>query len=131
MFNPLLDKNLPLVLRVTGGLTALGGLQFFAPATLLASMGMPVTEAGGLFFARHWGLMVLCFGLLLVYSATVSALRTPVLLAATAEKLGLVVMVALAYDTPQLAGMRGAALFDAACVVLYLMILQRRLGRNE
>ncbi|MES2127639.1 MAG: hypothetical protein V4463_10235 [Pseudomonadota bacterium] len=130
MFNPLLEKNLPIVLRVSGALTALGGLQFFAPGPMLAQIGMPVSEVGGLFFARHWGLMVLCFGLLLAYSATVNALRTPVLLAATAEKLGLVVMVALAYDTPQLAGLRPAALFDAACVVLYLMILQRRLGQQ-
>jgi hypothetical protein len=45
--------------------------------------------------------------------------RRPLVCAAAIEKLGLVVMVLLAWNDPALAGMHGAARFDALCVLLY------------
>lgn len=55
-------------------------------------------------------------------------MRRPLVYAAAIEKLGLVVMVLLAWNDPALAGMHGAALFDALCVLLYSSWLVKKPG---
>jgi len=44
----------------------------------------------------------------------------PAVLAAAAEKLGLALLVVLAWNEPALKGLHGAALFDGLCAALYL-----------
>lgn len=117
------QRHFPLLLRVTGALTALAGAQFLAPQTVLSLQGVSVEGAGGLFFARHWGLLVACFGVLMVLAASREALRVPVVLAATIEKAALVGLVALNWQEPALAGLHLAAVFDTACVLLYVVWL--------
>jgi hypothetical protein len=78
-----------------------------------------------MFYARHWGLMALCFGGLLVYAARHATARGPIVLAATVEKFGLMLLVALAWGEPALQGLHGAALFDGLCSVFYVIWLWR------
>jgi hypothetical protein len=56
-----------------------------------------------------WSLTVFCSGALLLHAACHPAVRRPLVYAAAIEKLGLVVMVLLAWNDPALAGMHGAA----------------------
>lgn len=119
------QRYLATILRVTGAITMLGGLQFFAPLEVLKLSGMALTDETGLFFARHWGMLVLCLGGLLFYSAGHRALRLPVMLVVTLEKLALVLMVIGNGANPALAGLRPAALFDGACVLLFSFLLWR------
>lgn len=120
------EKMIRHVLVVSGIVTVLGGLQFFAPSLVLSLTGIPVTEPAGLFYAQHWALLVLVMGALLLYAVPNVALRRPILLAVGAEKLGLVGMVLTQWSEPALQGMHMAAVFDAVCVLLYGLYLLRR-----
>jgi len=120
------EKLIRPVLNVSGVVTLLGGLQFFAPAQVLRASGVPVSEAAGLFYAQHWALLVLVMGAMLLYAARHPELRRPILLAVGAEKLGLVGMLLMQWSEPALQGLHLAAFFDGACVLLYALYLLRR-----
>jgi len=109
----------------TGLATMLPGLQFVFPVATLGALGIEVGDAAGMFYARHWGLMAVCVGALLVVASRPVGARGAIVLAAMAEKLGLVLLVALAWNEPALQGLRGAAVFDAVCVLLYAPLLWR------
>lgn len=106
-------------LRWTGVITALAGLQFFAPRQVLALQGIAVGDPAGLFFAQHWAMLVLCFGALLVLAASQPALRAPIVVAAVVEKAAFVALVLLNWNEPLLAGLKPALLLDAPCVLVY------------
>ncbi|HTD06159.1 hypothetical protein [Undibacterium sp.] len=120
------EKAIKIILYVTGIVTMMPGLQFLAPILFLQSSGMQVGDATGLFFARHWGLVVFCLGALLVYVAKRPALRRPVMFAAAIEKLGLVAMVLMSWQDPALKGLHIAAGFDTLCIILYAAYLLRK-----
>lgn len=126
----ILDRYLPAILRVTGAVTMLSGLQFLAPTLMLRAQGLDVSDDAGLFFARHWALVVCCLGGLLYYSARQAELRRPVIFVATLEKLALVLMVVMNGSNPALAGMRPAAIFDALCVLLFSALMWRWLQQR-
>jgi len=111
------DRHFTRFLRLSGWATLLGGAAFVFPMLWLKLGNVSVTEPAGLFYLRHWGLMVCCLGALIVCAAGRPALRRPVVLAALVEKLGLVLLVALGWG--ELAGMAPAAAFDALCVLVY------------
>lgn len=115
----LLARAFPHFLRWTGVLTALAGVQFLVPTQFLARQGLAVGDATGLFYARHWGLLVACLGLLLVWAAAQPALRRPVVIAAAVEKLALVLMVITNWNEPALQGLHAVLLLDVPCVLVY------------
>lgn len=110
-----------LLLRLTGAITMLPLLQLVAPGPLLQAQGLAVSGDAALFFARHWGLMAACVGGLILLAAGRPALRRPVLAAAMIEKLGLVGLVL--FGGAALQPLWPAAAFDAACVLLYAVLL--------
>ncbi|MFZ6777209.1 hypothetical protein ACO0LD_10325 [Undibacterium sp. Ji83W] len=121
------EKTISKILYVSGTVTMLAGLQFIAPTLFLQASGMQVGDVTGLFFARHWGLMAFVVGALIIYAVRQVQARRAILLAAAVEKLGLVIMVAINWAEPALQGLHIAALFDGACVVLYLIYLLAKL----
>ena len=120
------EKLTRTILNVSGVVTMLAGVQFFAPALVLRASGVPVTEAAGLFYAQHWALLVLVVGALLLYAARHPEVRRPILLAVGAEKVGFVGLVLMQWQEPALQGLHLAAPFDAVCVVLYALIIAGR-----
>lgn len=121
----MIQRHIEKILLVTGFITMLPGLQFIAPTPYLSANGLTVTEPTGLFFAQHWGLLVFCFGALLVLAAKRPNLRIPVIFAATAEKFGLVILVAANWNNPTILPMVPAAVFDTLCVAIYVYYLMR------
>ncbi|MFZ6767942.1 hypothetical protein ACO0LM_12760 [Undibacterium sp. Di26W] len=117
------EKSIRKVLYVSGVVTMLAGLQFLAPTLFLQASGMQVGDVTGLFFARHWGLMAFVVGALILYAVKQVEARRAILLAAATEKLGLVVMLLINWSEPALQGLHIAAIFDGACVLLYLIYL--------
>lgn len=115
----MLQRHFDKILYVTGVVTLTPLLQYFLPTLNLGLSGLLVGDDTGMLFARHWGLMAACFGALLIFVAARPNFRKPIVLAALVEKLGLVVLIALAWNNPALAGLHVAALFDGACVLLY------------
>ncbi|WP_342117826.1 hypothetical protein [Pseudoduganella sp. OTU4001] len=118
-----LESKLPFLLRATGLATGGAAIVFLLPQPVLNLLGLTVTEAGGLFFVRHWGLLVGCIAGLMVYAARQPALQRPIMLVAALEKLALVLMVA---NLPSPGLMWGIAGFDGLCVLLFCAILLRR-----
>lgn len=115
----MLERYFDKILYVTGAVTVTPLLQYFLPTLNLGLSGLSVGDETGMLFARHWGLMAACFGALLIFAAARPAVRRPIVLAAMVEKLGLVALIVMAWNTPALAGLHVAALFDGACVLLY------------
>ena len=75
------------ILIVTGAATALAVAQFVAPPQLLRlTYGQAPTDAASLMLARHWGLLIGCVGVLLIYSAFYTPVRVPVMVFAVIEK---------------------------------------------
>ncbi len=120
------ESFVKIMLLVTGAITASMIFQFLAPRFVLKTLNkMQLEDEVGLFFARHWGMVVFGFGLLIIWAAYEPALRLPVLAIATFEKLCLVLMIALNWQVAK--GMFLAMLFDIGCVVLYSIYLAQNL----
>jgi hypothetical protein len=82
--------HIEFILLLTGTVTAIAGLQFFLPRRLAKkNFGEEPGSDTALLLARHWGMLVLCFGALLVLAAKNEAIRQPVMIAAAVEKLAL------------------------------------------
>jgi hypothetical protein len=82
------------ILIVTGALTATMLVQFIAPVwTLRHTFGEVPSGPASLVVARHWGLLLFCVGMLLVYSAFYPTLREPAVVLALVEKAGFVACV--------------------------------------
>lgn len=121
-----ITTHISTILIVTGAITALPILQFFFPVQVLKLLNkFDIKDDAGLFFARHWGLLAFCIGVLLMYAAWHPELRTPIMLLAALEKAGIVGLVALHWQRPYAKGLIGAAVFDSICVVLYGAYLLR------
>jgi len=73
--------------------------------------------------------MALCFGALLVFASRHAPGRGAVVLAAAAEKLGLALLIALAWNEPALKGLHGAAVFDGLSAATYLAWLWLQRGK--
>ena len=122
----MLVRHFDKILYLTGAVTLTPLLQFFLPSVNLGLSGLVVGDQTGMLFAQHWGLMAACFGALLIFAAARPAFRTPIVLAAMVEKLGLVALIVLAWNSPALAGLHVAAFFDGACVVVYAVYLYQQ-----
>ncbi|MBS2021844.1 MAG: hypothetical protein JST92_05500 [Deltaproteobacteria bacterium] len=114
------------ILLVTGVITCAPILQFVAPKLAMKLMyKLELTEPAGAWFARHWGLCAFVVGLLILYSTAHPQVMRPALGIALIEKAGLALTLLLAWNQPWAKGLRGAALFDTVCSVLYTLILLR------
>src|SRR5262249_23052938 len=99
-------------------------LQFFFPRpTLKLLSGVSLSEEPALLFARHWGLVTLSLGALLIYAASNPVARPAIVLAVLVEKVGYAALVLSRWS--RLPKMRGSGLFDALCCLLYARYLLR------
>ena len=116
----MLASHISSILLVTGIVTALPIVQFFAPAPALRLLfKLELRDEGGLFFARHWALLAAAMGGLLIYAAGHPEVRAPIVLAAMLEKAGLVGCIAAGWKQPHTRAMRVTFVFDLACAALY------------
>lgn len=120
----IIAENIEGVLLVTGVITALPILLFLFPTAGLKHLfKLGINDSAGRFFARHWGLMAFSVALLLMYASRHPELRQPVMLVALIEKAGLVAMILAQWNQPHTRGLRGVALFDGSCVIVYALFL--------
>ena len=118
----MLESQTGAILIVTGALTLLASAAIVAPAAILQTVfGSPTPDRVARAVTRHWGLLVALFGALLVYAGYHPQVRTPVMLAAAIEKLGVGAIFGFALPRRPLLGAVIAG--DAAIAILYLVIL--------
>ncbi len=116
----MLSRTMPMILLVTGIVTALPVLQFIAPAPALRLLyKLEIRDQAGVFFARHWGLLAAAMGGLLIYASGHPEVRAPIVLAAMLEKAGLVGLISAGWSQPHTRGMKLVFAFDLTCVAVY------------
>src|SRR5262249_2079852 len=75
------------ILIVIGAVTAVALIQFIAPSQVLRMIfGETSSHAISLALARHWGLLIFCVGMLLIYAAFHPSVRDPAMVFAATEK---------------------------------------------
>lgn len=120
----MLASSISWILIVSGIATALAGLgAFLSPGPLLRlafDVGRP--EPATMFFARHWGVLILVVGALVVFSAYAPESRFPILLAGSVEKALIVVMICFGPLKRTLA-MTAIAAMDGLFTILYVAYL--------
>ena len=119
----MISNHIELILYITGAVTASMIVQFLIPGQFLKIFNkIELSDPAGLFFARHWGFLAATFGTLLIYAGSHAEIRTPILIAAGAEKITFVLLILL--NARSFAkGLLLAAAFDSLCVILYLLYL--------
>ena len=115
----MIDKHFSKILVITGIITMLPIVMFFFPWAMLNYFGLNVGREAGVPFTKHWGLLAFCFGALLVYSAKHFELRRPIVIAAAIEKIGLCVIIAMAWNEPSLQALRPILFVDGIIVLIY------------
>ena len=119
----MISRYIKPILVVTGIITASMIVAFFAPAIVLNQLfAEPPSDAVSLAITRHWGLLVFCFGGLLVWSAYRPEIRKPVLVFTIVEKVALVLGILL-LPLPLKSGAYVAAGTDATFSIIYLLYL--------
>ena len=118
-------KHFTKILYVTGIITMLPVVMFFLPWAMLNILGLDVGREAGVPFTKHWGLMAFCFGALMVYSASHVEIRRPIVIAAAIEKLGMMVIIAMAWNEASLQVLRPLLFIDGIMVALFAMYLLR------
>jgi len=119
----MIGMHIELILIVTGALTAVALVQFFAPGPMLRMIfGEAPRDLPGLALARHWGLLIFLVGALLIYAAFHPPVRGPAVLLAAIEKiaLGVGVLVTPLRRRPLAEAIAVGDSFIALVYVLYL-----------
>jgi hypothetical protein len=118
-----ITSNIEAILIVTGALTATMLAQFVAPAWLVRhTYGKAPSGSVSIALARHWGLLLFCVGMLLVYAAFHPPLREPAVVLASVEKAGFVACVfGTSLRQHPIAAIMAAG--DAIMVLVYVLYL--------
>jgi hypothetical protein len=118
-----IGRYMKIILLVTGIATATMIAAFFAPGLVLAQLFVdPPTDAVSLAVTRHWGVLVFCFGVLLIYAAYRRDTRKPVLIVTILEKVVLVAGLLL-LPLELHSGAYVVAASDATFSLLYILYL--------
>jgi uncharacterized protein YjeT (DUF2065 family) len=117
-------SSIGLILIISGFATAAGGLValLFPRLSSQLAFGIQSPENLTAFFIRHWGILIVSFGVLIAYGASDPAVRIPVLIAAAVEKfaLGLLVFLGPVKRTVMMTAM---ATMDGVFAALYVAYL--------
>ena len=119
----MIAKHFTKILYVSGIITMLPIVMFFLPWAMLGLVGLDVGREAGVPFTKHWGLMAFCFGALLVYSASHAEIRRPIVIAAAIEKLGMMVIIAMAWNEASLQALRPLLFINGIMVALFAVYL--------
>ncbi len=115
----MVQKYFTHILYITGIITMLPLLQYFAPDLVLSLSGLQVGDAVGKLYAQQAGILIFCIGGLLVYAARHPVHRRPAVWAALVEKLGFCALIIMGWNHPALQGLHLVVFFDVTCVLLY------------
>lgn len=117
----MLATSMGWILVVSGAVTAGGGFAALLFPRALLRLGFAVDAAGDstLFFVRHWGVLILTVGALVWWSAYAPAIRVPVLIAAAAEKLAIVLLIFFG-PLKRTTAMTAIAAIDGTFAALYV-----------
>jgi hypothetical protein len=116
-----LTTSIGWVLIVSGIVTAGGGLValLFPHFNLRSTYGDESPTSVSVFFVRHWGVLILAVGGLIIFSAYDPAIRAPILVAAAVEKFAIGLLVFFG-PVKRTSGMTVVAIVDGIFALLYV-----------
>jgi hypothetical protein len=116
-----LTTSIGWVLVVSGIVTAGGGLValLFPHFNLRSTYGDESPTSVSVFFVRHWGVLILAVGGLIILSAYDPAIRVPILVAAAVEKFAIGLLVFFG-PVKRTSGMTVVAIVDGIFALLYV-----------
>jgi hypothetical protein len=123
-----MEAFIEVTLIVTGVLTALTAIGLLFPRALLDTLfGLETNDGATLLLGRHWSLLLLLIGGLLIYAAYHPEVRIPVMVAAATEKIGIALLVVVSplRKRPMTLLAIGA---DLVMALLYVLFLVKGLG---
>jgi hypothetical protein len=121
---PFISENIGDILVITGAITAAGLAQFISPKPFLREIHkIDMPDEAPMLFARHWGLLSFVIGGLLMYAGRHPEVRIAAVTAALIAKAGFAALVAKDFGKPYMRGLRAAAFFDVACVLIFAVWL--------
>ena len=117
----MLTTSIGWVLIVSGIITAGGGLVafLFPHFNLRSTYGDESPTSVSVFFVRHWGVLILAVGGLIILSAYDPAIRVPILVAAAVEKFAIGLLVFFG-PVKRTSGMTVVAIVDGIFALLYV-----------
>ena len=117
----MLASSIGWILIASGIITVGGGIAALVSPALFLRLGFGVEDptASALFFVRHWGVLIVAIGALIVYGADVQAIRTPVLVAAAAEKFAMGLFVFFG-PVKRIDAMTAIATLDGVFAIVYV-----------
>ena len=117
----MLTTSIGWVLVVSGIVTAGGGLValLFPHFNLRSTYGDESPTSVSVFFVRHWGVLILAVGGLIILSAYDPAIRVPILVAAAVEKFAIGLLVFFG-PVKRTSGMTVVAIVDGIFALLYV-----------
>jgi hypothetical protein len=117
-------SSIGLILIISGFATAAGGLVALLFPRLFSRLEFGIQSPENLteFFIRHWGILIVSFGVLIAYGASDPAVRIPVLVAAAVEKFALGLLVFFG-PVKRTAMMTAMATMDGVFAALYVAYL--------
>jgi len=120
----MLTSSIGWILVVSGVITAGGGLAALLLPHLFLRLGFGVENpsSSSLFFVRHWGVLIFAVAALIVYSAYAPTTRTPILIAAAAEKFAMGLLVFFG-PVKRTGAMTAIAIVDGTFAILYVVYL--------
>jgi hypothetical protein len=119
----MIATHIQIILIATGAFTALAFGQFFAPAKLLQLIyGQAQADTASLMLTRHWGLLVGCVGLLLIYAAFEPTVRVHFMIFAVVEKVALGALI-LGSDLRRQSPAAALAIGDLLISLIYVVYL--------
>jgi len=112
------------ILVASGIITGGAGLAalFFPHLFLQLGFGVGSPNTPLVFFVRHWGVLILAIGALIVYSAYAPTFRAPVLAAAAIEKFAIGLLTFFG-PMKRTTAMTAIAVGDSAFAILYVAYL--------
>lgn len=103
------------VLYVCGAVTIVAGLgPAVAPIWWLRFQGMDLSGSLASLLTRHWGVLVVCFGGLLVWAGADSSMRDAVVTVVLVEKIALIALILSQFGKPSFPKLLPAAILDIA-----------------
>jgi len=120
----MLASSIGWILVGSGVITAGAGLAalLFPDLFLRLGFGVESPSSSLVFFVRHWGVLILVVGALIVYSAYVPTVRAPVLAAAAIEKFAIGLLTFFG-PMKRTSAMTAIAIGDGAFAILYVAYL--------
>ena len=120
----MIHENISTILYIVAAITSVVSLQFFFPRFYAEKiLKIDIPKGAPTFYFAHWGILVLCLCILMVYAADIEAMRTPVILVVLLEKALLAAWVWVEIKKPYTKQLIPAAAFDTVVSVVFVAYL--------